>query len=494
MQKAQSAIEFLSTYAFMILIISIALLLLFMFFSIPRTILPPSCNFYSGFGCSDAIYINTTHGSELLIIATDMEPGIINVSNQSGFTAYLGYRNSTSGYCTPRVATAGQRIYCIANFTSHVKLGSTYSGVFRIKANYCAVAPSMLSNSTCPANATTSNYTFGGYLTVSSSIGNIGAQQSGSYYVPITITNTQNKAVPSQFQQMIEFNPSTYATYERSDLGNIRFYYKSTELYSWCEANCSSSSTGNAIFWVKTPRAIPPGKNLTIDMYFLPAVVEYDGDFAGEAPQLSTTYGQYDNGAKVFEFYEGFEGATLPPELNQYAPSGAAISVNKGLTINTGTASWAGVITTSNFTPPVIFDAYVASQSGGALSGGIAEQAGSLPSSPGYDFNGWSGSIGEGTMQNGMSGTQNINLQIAAPGVDSQTWLSSSSQIYYKNYVAYPATSTDINMPSTVYLSAGVYCCSGGDTITFYWIRARDYPPNGVMPSYSLGSLINAQA
>ncbi len=195
--------------------------------------------------------------------------------------------------------------------------------------------------------------------------------------MPITITNTQNSAVPSHFQQMIQFSPSTYAIEEAPDLGNIRFYYGSEELYSWCEANCSSSSTGNAIFWVKTPHAIPPGKNITIDMYFLPSVVEYDGDFAGEAPQLSNTYGQYDNGAKVFEFYEGFEGVTLPPELNQYAPSGAAISVNKGLTINTGTASWAGVITTSNFTPPVIFDAYVASQSGGALSGGIAEQAGS---------------------------------------------------------------------------------------------------------------------
>ncbi|MCL4399475.1 hypothetical protein M1293_03165, partial [Candidatus Parvarchaeota archaeon] len=169
--------------------------------------------------------------------------------------------------------------------------------------------------------------------------------------------------------------------------------------------------------------------------------------------------------------------------------TGTTISISNGLTINTGSGNSGGIISSFGFTPPVIVEGYITSQSGGAESGGIAQQNGNSPTSPGYDFNEWGGSIGEGSLQNGMSGTQNINLQIEVPGVDGEAWVSSSLQYYYKDYNQFSASSSDLSLPSTIYISAGVYCCSSSNTITFQWLRTRAYPPNGVMPSVSFGSV-----
>lgn len=477
--KAQSAIEFLTTYAFVFLIITVVLVLLIMFSSIPKSTLPFTCAFYSGFQCLDTeLAVNSSGAPTLLIMASDSEPGTVNISS---FSAYLNFHNSKSGYCTPVVAQAGEEIYCIANFTGSVTLGSVYSGTFKIFANYCAPPPS----NTTGYCASGSTYIYTGNIRVQATKFVL----SNSYYLPISVTNNQGSAVPAQFQQMIEFKPSTYALEEGSNLGNIRFYFGSKELYSWCESNCSSSAAGNAIFWVKTPQAIPPGQTMTIDMYFLPKSVQYDGVYAGEAPQLSPTYAEYDNGANVFNNYWNFAGTSLPSEFTSYASSGTTLTVDNSLTVSTGSGSAGGIVGISGFTPPVISEAYITSQSGGAESGGIAQQIGNVATSGGYDFNGWGGSVGSGSLENGMSGTQNINLQVLVPGIDGQAWTSSSTQYYYKNYGVSAASSTDYALPSTIYISAGVYCCSGSNLLTIQWLRVRAYPPNGVMPSVTFGTL-----
>ena len=113
------------------------------------------------------------------------------------------------------------------------------------------------------------------------------AQAAVPSVAPITI-RSGSSPIPSNFQQMITFNPSAFSANESSDLGNLRFYQGPTELYSWCESGCSSSST-NAVFWVKLSNGALASTNSIINMTFLPVGTEYDGVFAGEAPQLSTT-------------------------------------------------------------------------------------------------------------------------------------------------------------------------------------------------------------
>jgi hypothetical protein len=92
-------------------------------------------------------------------------------------------------------------------------------------------------------------------------------------------------------------------------------------------------------------------------------------------------------------------------------------------------------------------------------------------------------------MEGGLSGTQNINLQVTT-GIMGEAWASSSSQVYYKNYVAYDATATDLTLPAGIYVSAGVYCCSGGSSITLRWMRVRMYPPSGIMPVTTFGNVV----
>ena len=110
---------------------------------------------------------------------------------------------------------------------------------------------------------------------------------SGSSYVPITITNGQSSGTGSNFQQMVTFSPTAYAQYEAGNLGNIRFYQGATELYSWCEANCTSSSSGKSLFWVAIPSGIGANTNSIINMVFEPNSINYDVNYAGQAPEIA---------------------------------------------------------------------------------------------------------------------------------------------------------------------------------------------------------------
>lgn len=156
MSRAQSAVEFLTTYSFVFLIIAIALFILLIYASIPKAILPAQCTFYGGFNCLDIAYFNTgSGGSELVILASDKQIGTVNITS---FNATMDNIPSTGGYCTPATVIPGQNFYCIATF-SGTATTKTYVGTFSTAANYCANSPSGLSNYSCPSG---SGYRYGG--------------------------------------------------------------------------------------------------------------------------------------------------------------------------------------------------------------------------------------------------------------------------------------------------------------------------------------------
>jgi len=488
LHRLQSAIEFLSVYGFVILIIAIVLTLLVLLSGLPKTAIPIQCSFFTEFVCNDAIYtINTVSntGSVLIIAAADTEPGALNVSS---FTAFMGFRKSTSGYCVPNVAQQGQTIYCIANFNLTPILGNTYSGTFNIHANYCAVAPNLINNVTCPANG---NYTFGGAVTITAgrfTVSGIPAGATGLHNVTITMYNNQQSAIPAHFQTMIRFLPSSslYKLLERYDLGNIRFYYNSKELFSWCESGCNYSSTSNAVFWVELPVAIPPRQNMSIRMYFAPLSVDYDGVYAGEAPQLSGTYAQYDNGASVFDFYDNFAGTTLSSTWTLF--NGASASVNSGLTLTD--ASNNGGIFASMSSSKTVMESYAYFNKAGGNSGlmignGTASttdfQNGYLywyQSAVAYIYVAVSGAFttiaSGGTMPSGKH-------IFGAVLVDS-------SQVFSADYTNYASASNTQFTPSQI-TQIG-YRVNTGVTMQATWVRTRAYPTNGVMPSVVFGTLV----
>ena len=330
--------------------------------------------------------------------------------------------------------------------------------------------------------------------------------QHSSTYVPITITNG-NGATVGNFQQIINITPTLYSSNESAGLGNIRFYEGKTELHSWCESGCNSSSS-KATFWILAPGGIQSGTT-TLNMTFLSVGTTYDGDYAGEAPQLSPTYAEYDNGNTVFTaFYQRWGGlSSLPSGWSTGGSGSGTISYNaKNLTLTyTGGSNSAYHIDYAlTETPSVIYDwygnPYGSGLNGAAMSGfATADETGQA------DIAG----VGSGNPNSGstfyiseqLSATTGadyaVNTSVPIPNsnnVYTQSFISSSSDSGTLNYNGGKVTQNE-GISSTGYLTVGVWQGSGGtQTLSIYWSRIRAYPPNGVMPTATAGSLVIPQS
>ena len=131
--------------------------------------------------------------------------------------------------------------------------------------------------------------------------------------VDIILSNRQSVSTGPNFQQMIVVNSSRFASAEASDLHNVEFFYSNcTVIPAWIESG-NSNGASSTIYWLKLANGIPANKNITITLGFMPFSTNnfLNGSRLGEAPQLSPTYAQYDNGANVFNFYDNFKGPTL---------------------------------------------------------------------------------------------------------------------------------------------------------------------------------------
>ncbi|MGC8580717.1 MAG: hypothetical protein ACP5MB_11795, partial [bacterium] len=72
----------------------------------------------------------------------------------------------------------------------------------------------------------------------------------------------------------------------------------------------------------------------------------------GEAPQLSSTYAQYDDGASVFNNYWNFAGTTMPSGWS----TESGLTVNNGLTFSN--VGFHDIYTTSSFATPIVIEGY----------------------------------------------------------------------------------------------------------------------------------------
>src|SRR2546428_6442820 len=188
------------------------------------------------------------------------------------------------------------------------------------------------------------------------------------YYVPITLTNNQGSATPTTFQQKITWNPSTYSAYESSTLGNIRFCADilcATTLNAWlesCTPSCSTSAT-SASAWVKLTSAIAAsGGTQTVYMAFLATSVGFDGSFWGEAPTIPGVYGQNDNGANVFTFYDNFAGTSFSVKWTVVKSSGGSVTVNNGATFTTAASTDYAFVNSATQTYPQVAESYMVSR------------------------------------------------------------------------------------------------------------------------------------
>ncbi len=163
--RAQSAVEFVSVYGFVLLIIGAVLAILLIFSNLPITIYPPGCHSYGGFKCNDILYAPniTTSNSSIFIFLSNTQPGIVNISS---FTATIDNKRSVTGSCAPNRSVQGNTVKCTANIPVSAKVGSVYVGYYAIYADYCAPLPYLEANTLCPSN---SNVSFTGQFIVQGS-------------------------------------------------------------------------------------------------------------------------------------------------------------------------------------------------------------------------------------------------------------------------------------------------------------------------------------
>ena len=330
------------------------------------------------------------------------------------------------------------------------------------------------------------------------------------YYAAVNITNSQSSATPSPFQQMINITESTFGNYivYNNNLANFEYFYANgTIIPAWIESN----SSGKLITWVKLTPSIPANGKLTIYLGFASKTTNLLSSSGtsgiGEAPQLSSTYAQYDDGASVFPaFYQNFAGTTLS---SIWTVSGIKYTVNNGFSA-TATGADGYIISKNLALNPVqyILDFYGTNfqtstsswTAVGMLDGGLTGiTSGSGLGSmivAGYptasQTNGWQRNS---TGSAGLT-TSGAMQTVSAPAVWTIMPTSSTTTNFYINYGGLQTVSANAD---TYPLYEGLIAAgSAGAAYTFTqpvtitWYRVRAYPPNGVMPSVSFGSVQQA--
>jgi hypothetical protein len=286
-------------------------------------------------------------------------------------------------------------------------------------------------------------------------------------------------------------------------------------------------------------------------MVFLSKSTEFDGVQAGEAPTLPGTYAQYDNGANVFAFYDDFAGTSISSAWNTVGAQGT-YSVDNGLTMYSAPFPSAVLSLNSQYTGPLIVDAYQVGTYGdwlGASFSNIQSTSSSFgitsgavqwvyPPEGADGYNGVCISSGctfftpnppsttlqvvtlavnstvateyqdyanPATVSDPISptnATPAVNSTVATKHQDHTNPTTASGMVPLTN--ATPAVNSTVATKHQDYANTATasdpisltnypgivqVAYSDSDTQTTYWFRLRAYPPSDVMPSASFGSL-----
>ncbi len=325
--------------------------------------------------------------------------------------------------------------------------------------------------------------------------------------VPIILSNAQSSPI-GDYQQKVDVASSTYSTYINANWSNVWFTYTSgTTITAWIETNASNTAA-QTIVWLKL-NGIGASGSVTVDMVFGPT--SYHGLSAsgptGEAPQLSSTYGQLDDGALVFPFYDNFKGTTLNANLWK-APvktANGAVTVNNGVSFYAkGNGDYVFILTKNALAPPLIteelFDPNGLSTAG--INPVIGETTAGTKSTlvdlcPGYEAQWVTATASSTNYFVDPNCTTSTSIASGWPIPTTSTvvgtaWVTTGSEWEYQNYsTEEKLTDSSLAITTTYYPYFGLSNYFAG---TYYvqWVRARMFPPNGVMPSTTFAPLLTA--
>ena len=304
------------------------------------------------------------------------------------------------------------------------------------------------------------------------------------------------------FQQMIHLNRTVFPFINKA-FSNIAFFYNNgTPIYAWLESVISN----NATLWLKLNGSI--NRTINIKVYGPTANEMSSKGYYGEAPQLSATYGEYDNGANVFIQYGG-------KSWSDFTFSNGTWDTTNGYLEQTDTLSSANngaVAVIENTSYPnngeyIIEQAFSYSVNADARVGIVAVLTPEAGGGPGYRFMGMNSGNGAGFLSflndgvawvssgsyQGSVGTPYFMSITNAGGIWSgqlRSGYSSTGSLL----TSMPATSYTVangggKTSGYVGISAS-YQGTSDNPIAVQWFRLRAYPPNGVMPFQSYGNIL----
>ncbi len=475
MRRSQSALEYLMTYGWSILVIVIVAAVLYgMGVFNPRASFSSSITGFSGLGSVTAQCIG---GQGLSVQLGDTLPATINITGINVTDSITSQSFSVNPYLiipqgsfnlfyVPSVCPVPNEPFSAQVTVTYTEPGQTFPGPYFISGSVSG-------------------------RSVSSGIS---GSPSLAAAVPIKLTNTQSSATPSPFQEMLNVTSFSYKSYEASNLQNIEFFYPNgTVIPSWLESG-NSYTSNSTIYWLRIG-SIPSGSSKTVYMGFSSTSSNLlNGINIGEAPQLSSTYGEYDDGANVFNNYWNFVGTSLPNGWSEQA-NGNIITINNGITMTTTGSYYVSYVWYNTPLNPQI--SVLEAEFKNATSNGAAHDetidwvsSNSFPTTAGWPSTPFiaAGMHDAFEIYNG-SDQQSGNTQFT-PVLVSIEYNSSNSATPLFNYSLENvprefASSLMSSAYPTIELNWGGY-----NTLSIFYLRTRAYPPNGVMPSVTYEKLI----
>ena len=484
-KRSQSALEYMMTYGWAILIIVIVAVILYsMGIFNPSSSVTFTSSGFAPFTVSSSLCNNL--GYKIAVIAGPIPNNANSLTISKVFlTSATGANTTTASYTLPSPIslTSGKTATILIPNVACPSIGTHYSLSASIQYGYSTLAGNVVENTT----GTIAGTSIAGKPSVLTS------------YEPLTITNTQSSATPNPFQQMVNFTSSDSGwTSISTDFGqNVEFfYYNGTVIPSWLE----NYTSNHALWWLKVV-AIPAGSSETVYVGFAPTSTNlFNTVNDGEAPQLSSTYAEYDDGADVFNFYTDFASSSLNQSVwNVFNGSGGGgrIYTGDGLNITIGNSGQAAqgewLQTKQLFSPNTIVDTYIV---GNSHSAGLMETNSSTIGGCVVldEFN--QGGCDQGLQFNGNNlegGYACIGSQpLAVPNQTvSLVYLGSIFRVSdgYNPWYNFTESFVSCQNPSKLSLSVGYYPWADSVTARWLWVDGRAYPPNGIMPSLSFGSV-----
>ena len=402
--------------------------------------------------------------------------------------------NGSSCTETATITTLNNQLSATLNFTSPntTTIGTTTTSLSDTESavNTYAYSFQTSGNTNYTASSLTASYTISSTPPITPPSGTVS-------YVNITIGSWAN--VSSQYvQQMINITESSFTNYinypSDNSTANFEYTYENgTVIPAWIESN----NSGVITTWLNITNT-----TTQVELDFLSQSTNTLSNSStsgiGEAPQLSASYAQYDDGASVFTNYWNFDGTTLPSAFKSVVGTDGSVSVKNGLNITLSSPAWGTyVISQSTFTANQVLEADMQQTSSpatsvltsliwtGSSSGSTSSYAFTLSGTPvfetvcDYEQGGATFTTNWGCTF-GTTYTENTNYNIAGLGITSAGDIGFTQFNYAQNNTGSSAqaiTSGYIMLQTTQ------------QTANYQWLRTRAYPPNGVMPTASFGAI-----